>query len=165
MEPVLAPLTDRTDYPLYVVTADADGEKSGCLAAFVTQCSVRPPRILVCVSKADHTFRVAEHAPGLALHLLGEFQQDLASLFRETSTGGTDTVDRFAQCEWRTGVTGAPVLAECAAWVEGSVLTMVGVGDHEEFVIAPKAGGPGHHTGRLMLREAQDQMAGHQVMV
>lgn len=151
-------LAGATDYPLYVVTAAADGERSGCLAGFVTQCSILPPRFMVCVSKVNHTFEVAEHASGLALHLLGEYQHDLASLFGERTD---DTTDKFSRCDWRNGVTGAPVLADCAAWVEGQLLTMTGVGDHEAFVISVVDGGRGPHRGHLMFSQARDLRAGH----
>ena len=44
----LATFFDRVDYPLYVVTVRSpDGEMSGCLAGFVTQCSIDPPNFLV----------------------------------------------------------------------------------------------------------------------
>ena len=85
---------DRVDYPLYVVTVRSPaGEMSGCLAGFVTQCSIGPPNFLVCVSKANHSLDVAERSSGMGLHLLGVDQADLARLFAE-ETG--DLVDKFA---------------------------------------------------------------------
>src|SRR5450755_4607140 len=78
--------TDRVDDPLMVVTVAGDwGDLSGCLAGFVTQCRIRPPRFLVCISKLHHTYFVAEQAKAIALHLLGEDQTELASLFGERS--------------------------------------------------------------------------------
>jgi flavin reductase (DIM6/NTAB) family NADH-FMN oxidoreductase RutF len=60
---------------------------SGCLAGFVTQCSISPPNFLVCISKVNHTLVVAQHSSGMGLHLLGADQVDLARLFGE-ETGG-----------------------------------------------------------------------------
>ena len=31
-------------------------------------------------------------------------------------------IDKFGEVRWAQGVTGAPVLAECAAWIEGRVI-------------------------------------------
>ena len=77
--------TDRTDYPLTVVTTiGPDGELSGCLAGFTTQCSIDPLRFLVCISRVNHTFDVVSRATMLALHLLGEDQVDTASAVRRT---------------------------------------------------------------------------------
>ena len=90
---------DRIDYPYYVVTVRSnDARMSGCLAGFVTQSSIAPPNFLVCISKANHTFGVAEQSAGVGLHLLGSHQVDLARLFGE-ETG--DEVDKFAACDWR----------------------------------------------------------------
>ena len=68
------PLVNATDYPLYVVTAAADGQRSGCMAGFVTQSSLQPIRFLICISRVNHTFAVADKSEGLALHLLGADQ-------------------------------------------------------------------------------------------
>lgn len=151
-------LVDRTDYPLYVVTAGVGDEVSGCLAGFVTQCSIRPPRLLACISKQNHTYRLAERAAGLAVHLLGEDQHDLASLFGEQSG---DVADKLGRTPWTPGATGAPILTDCSAWVEGHVLWHASAGDHEAFVITADAGGAEGHPGQLTLRAAADLQAGH----
>jgi flavin reductase (DIM6/NTAB) family NADH-FMN oxidoreductase RutF len=141
-----------------VVTATVGDEVSGCLAGFVTQSSLSPVRFLVCVSKVNHTFRVAERADALGLHALGADQHDLAALFGE-ATG--DTTDKFSQIEWSRGRTGVPVLAECAAWVEGPILKRLSAGDHEALMIGIEAGGKGAHGGRFMLSDAAGFEAGH----
>ncbi|HEX8931084.1 MAG TPA: flavin reductase, partial [Actinomycetota bacterium] len=41
-------LVDRLDYPMLIVTAETDGERAGCLVGFATQCSIEPPRFLLC---------------------------------------------------------------------------------------------------------------------
>ena len=75
---------DLVDYPYYVVTVRApDADMSGCLAGFVTQCSIHPPNFLVCISKVNHTLSVAERSPGMGLHLLGADQSAMACLFGE----------------------------------------------------------------------------------
>ncbi len=62
---------------------------------------------------------------------------------------------------WSSGVTGAPLLTECAAWVEGAVLNRMSVGDHEAFLIDVGRGGAGHHSGTLMVHEVGDLEPGH----
>jgi flavin reductase (DIM6/NTAB) family NADH-FMN oxidoreductase RutF len=151
--------TDRVDYPLMVVTvADHLGDLSGCLAGFVTQCSIRPPRFLVCISKLNHTYFVAEQAKAIALHLLGEDQTELASLFGEWSG---DAICKFDQVGWHRGSLGAPVLEGCAAWLEGLVLDRFSVGDHEAFLMRPASGGSGTYDEILTLKSAPDFDAGH----
>lgn len=151
-------IADAADYPLYVVTASVGDEISGCLAGFVTQASIKPIRYLVCVSKVNHTFGVAERSDSLGLHLLGHDQHALAALFGEEST---DVVDKFAQISWRRGETGVPILDECAAWVEGDVVNHMSGGDHEALLMTVRQGGSGGHGGQFMLSDAARLEAGH----
>jgi flavin reductase (DIM6/NTAB) family NADH-FMN oxidoreductase RutF len=130
------------DYPMFIVTvATDDGARAGCLIGFATQCSIDPPRLLVCLSKKNHTYRLACTASTLAVHRLDPAQQELAELFGST-TG--DTVDKFAHCAWRPGPAGVPVLADCPGHVVGNVLDRFDLGDHVGFLLAPLAAtGPG----------------------
>jgi flavin reductase (DIM6/NTAB) family NADH-FMN oxidoreductase RutF len=140
------------EYPLYVVTASFGDEVSGCLAGFVTQSSIRPVRFVVCVSKINHTFRVAERSKRLALHLLGSDQGRIASLFGEISG---NEVEKFAKVNWSPGTTGAPVLSDCAAWIEGSIINRMSAGDHEAFLMTVAQGGTGNSSkGIFMLSDA-----------
>jgi flavin reductase (DIM6/NTAB) family NADH-FMN oxidoreductase RutF len=152
------PLTERIDYPLFVVTAGAGDEVSGCLAGFVTQSSMEPVQFLVCVSKHNHTYDTVRRSAGLVVHLLGSDQRDVASLFGE-ATG--DEIDKFARVRWSAGHTGAPVLAECAAWVEGRIIDRMDAGDHDAFLINVCASGAGDHEGLFMLADAADFIPGH----
>lgn len=146
------------DYPMFVVTAAAGKETSGCLAGFVTQCSIHPPRYLVCISEENHTFPVAARSVGMGLHLLGRDQHALAGLFGEL-TG--DRTDKLARVAWHPGVTGVPLLDECAAWVEGRVLERFDLGDHVGHLLEPLDGGAGTHRGQLRFRQVRDLDAGH----
>jgi flavin reductase (DIM6/NTAB) family NADH-FMN oxidoreductase RutF len=149
---------DSIDAPVFVLTVHADGEDSGCLAGFVTQCSIDPVRFAVCVSKVNRTFRVADRSQAFAVHLLGADQGDVASLFGETSG---DTVDKFAQVRWSRGATGVPILADCAAFIEGPTVAQTSGGDHQVFIIGVSGGGPGRHKGLFMLSDAAGFDAGH----
>ena len=127
------PFIGGLDYPMLVVTVSHDGERSGCLVGFATQCSIDPPRLLVCVSKANHTFRLARDADLLAVHVLAHDQHDLAELF-----GGEtdDEVDKFERCEWSEGPGGTPLLATPRRMV-GRVLARHDLGDHVGVLLDP----------------------------
>jgi flavin reductase (DIM6/NTAB) family NADH-FMN oxidoreductase RutF len=115
------------DYPMFVVTTAADGERAGCLVGFTTQASINPPRFLVCLSVKNFTYRVARRADLLAVHVLDPGQRDLARLFGE-QTG--DTSDKFAQCSWRPGPDGVPLLEHCPRLLVGRVVERYEFGDH-----------------------------------
>jgi len=151
--------TDRTAYPLVVVTAvGEDGSLGGCLAGFLTQCSIEPTRFLVCISKANHTFDVADHASVLCLHLLGADQVATASLFGEESG---DLVDKFAHTPWHRGILGVPVLDDCAAWLVVGIIQRIDVGDHQALLTYPVVGGTGPWNGLLTNRNVPPLEAGH----
>ena len=145
---------------MVVVTALApDGRRSGCLVGFFTQCSIHPPRVLPCVSKANHTFAVAEAAPVLAVHWLGDDDEGLAELFGG-ETG--DEVDKFERCSWRAGPEGVPVLDGVSGWVAGPVLGRFDVGDHVAFLVEPAWGEAGDPSaGQLGFQAVKDLEPGH----
>jgi flavin reductase (DIM6/NTAB) family NADH-FMN oxidoreductase RutF len=130
----LSAFVDGLDYPMYVVTAAANGQRSGCLVGFGSQVSIDPPRLLVCVSVVNHTHPVALAADVLAVHLLDRSQHDLAALFG-SETG--DEVDKFAECAWQPGPEGVPVLADPPRHLVGRVLDRHSLGDHTGFLLEP----------------------------
>lgn len=154
----MAAMVDRVDYPMYVVTARDGDEPSGCLVGFLTQCSILPARLLVCISKENHTAGVASRAGALGVHLLGQHQARLAALFGE-HTG--DREDKMACARWHPGQTGAPILDECAAWVEGTVRQRLDFGDHIGHLLDPVAGGGGGEAGQLCFTDVRGMQAGH----
>src|SRR5215208_3060097 len=103
-------LVSAIDYPMYIVTVANGDRRAGCLVGFTTQCSIDPPRFLVCISVRNHTFRVARTARVMIVHLVPEHGSGLAELFG-SRTG--DDLDKFAMCDWSAGPDGTPVLAGC----------------------------------------------------
>jgi flavin reductase (DIM6/NTAB) family NADH-FMN oxidoreductase RutF len=148
------------DTPVYVVTAAAGGERDGCLVGFASQCSIKPPRFAVWLSTENRTYRIAQSAATLVVHLLRQGDHDLAHLFGG-ETG--DEVDKLEHVEWRPGPDGSPVLARCD-WFAGSVIERVETGDHVLFVLTP-IGGVCERSGtpQLGIQDIGDIEAGHPV--
>jgi flavin reductase (DIM6/NTAB) family NADH-FMN oxidoreductase RutF len=136
-------VADLLDYPMVVVTTAARAQEStrpamaGCLVGFTSQLSINPARFLVGLSNKNHTFRIADQATHLVVHLLGKEHRDVASLFGE-QTG--DETDKFAQCTWRPGPGGAPILDHVAGWFSGRILERIPIGDHVGFLLEPTGG-------------------------
>ena len=146
------------DYSMVVVTASRRGRRAGCLVGFATQCSINPPRFLVCVSEANATARLARRARYLGVHQLGADQLDLARLFGEQSG---DWTDKFAHCRWHRGAHGVPLLDDASAWMVGRVVTRVGLGDHAGLVLAPVHGARRRDDRPLMFGAVKSLDAGH----
>ncbi|MFG2989252.1 flavin reductase family protein [Streptomyces sp. NPDC048257] len=145
----LDPFAEALNGPVYVVTVAAEGERSGCLVGFASQCSIRPPRFMVWLSVQNHTFRVARGASHLAVHVLDRGQRSLAELFGG-ETG--DEVDKLAQVDWRPSADGSPVLTGAAAWFVGRIESRIDGGDHVGFLLAPTEVGPPVRTAPTLLR-------------
>ncbi|HVB05584.1 MAG TPA: flavin reductase family protein [Acidimicrobiales bacterium] len=143
---------------LHVVTVQVAGERDGCLVGFATQCSIIPERFLVCLSVLNRTYELARRADVLAVHRLRTDQLELARRF---GAARGDEVDKFAGLAWRPGVSGAPVLEGCAAYLEGSIQSRHPLGDHCGFVLAPLAAAGGGGGGEALRMDAVDFGAGH----
>lgn len=149
------------DYPMYVVTAAVGEERAGCLVGFATQCSIDPPRFMVWLSVANHTYTVADRADHLAVHLLDRRRSALAALFGG-ETG--DRTDKFARVAWQPrGPAGTPVLDGAAAWFIGRVLERTPAGDHVGFLLDVTEVGPAGTDPAQVLafRDARGIEAGH----
>ena len=153
-------LVSLLDYPMFVVTTRVDDEWAGCLVGFTSQVSIRPPRFLVGLSKRNHTFRVAERATHLAVHVIERPHSELARLFGG-ETG--DEVDKFARCAWHSGPHGLPILDDAAGWFIGAVLSRYDVGDHVGLLLEPGAGSaPGKFEQLVTFSDVRDLDPGHQ---
>jgi len=152
-------LMTSLDYPMYIVTAAAGGERSGCLVGFATQTSIHPPRFLACISKKNHTYGVALESPALGVHVVDEEDRDLAELFGG-ETG--DEVDKFARVDWRDGPAGVPILPRIDRWVAGRVLERIDVGDHCGFLLEPIEVSASAGGDDLGFQEAKDIEPGHE---
>ncbi|WP_207923887.1 flavin reductase family protein, partial [Actinomadura bangladeshensis] len=124
------------DYPMFVVTTidPGTGTRAGCLVGFATQTGIDPFRFLVCLSRVNHTYRTAEAATHLAVHVLDESQRDLAALFG-SQTG--DEIDKFTRCAWRPGPEGVPLLTDAPRHLVGRILARTDLGDHTGYLLAP----------------------------
>lgn len=129
-------VVDLLDYPMFVVTTWSGDERSGCLVGFSTQASINPPRYLVGLSNKNRTFRVADDAERLAVHVLDREDRGLAELFG-SQTG--DEVDKFGRCRWHDGPGGVPLLDDAPAWFVGRIVERHPLGDHVAFLIEPEA--------------------------
>lgn len=135
------------DYPMFVVTTYAGGQRAGCLVGFASQISISPPRFLVGLSNKNRTYRLAVTAEHLAVHLVPRRDAYIAKLFGEL-TG--DDVDKFILCAWDRGPFGLPILEGAAAWFAGRILEKVDMGDHVAFLIEPETGHAPRELGEII---------------
>lgn len=154
-------LVGSLDTPMVVVTAAVEGERAGCLVGFHAQSSIDPSRYSLWLSKANHTYRVAQFATHLGVHFLTGSDRELARVF---GTLSGDDVDKFEGFEARSGEGGAPLLSECAnAMVVRKVAVLDEGGDHVCVVTEPVEVRASVPFDPLMLSQVKDLDAGHPV--
>ncbi|MEB4211539.1 flavin reductase family protein [Mycobacterium sp. 94-17] len=148
------------NYPMYVVTTQADGTPAGCLVGFASQTSIHPPRFLVGLSRRNHTFRVARGASHLAVHVFDRDHLDVVELFGG-QTG--DEVDKFGRCSWHRGPEQVPILDDAAAWFVGEILERFSLGDHVGHLLAPVGGAPPPELETwVSFGDVRELQAGHE---
>jgi flavin reductase (DIM6/NTAB) family NADH-FMN oxidoreductase RutF len=147
------------DYPMLIVTAAAGGERAGCLVGFATQASIDPLRFLDCLSDKNRTYRVAQQTDVLGVHLVPATGDDIVELFG-SRTG--DDVDKFAECSWREGPEGTPLLDDCPDWFVARVLSRLAAGDHQALLLEPFDAGAGPATTQFDFHRAKRLEPGHE---
>jgi flavin reductase (DIM6/NTAB) family NADH-FMN oxidoreductase RutF len=153
-------LVAQLDPAMAVLTTVADDERAGCLIGFHTQCSIDPPRYVVWLSKANHTYRVGLHAQRFAVHFLDKGDLDLARLFG-TTTG--DEVDKFTRCEWQPGADGVPLLTACPHRFAARKVALLDEGsDHVCLVLQPTEVSAGGGLAPMRLSQAKVLDPGHE---
>jgi flavin reductase (DIM6/NTAB) family NADH-FMN oxidoreductase RutF len=151
-------MTGRLDVPMLLVTTAADGERAGCLLGFSTQCSIDPPRFIVCLSDKNRTEQVAARADALGVHFLPAGATDLAQLFG-AETG--DEIDKFSRCRWHPGPLNVPIIDECGRWFVGRIVERQTLGDHVAFVLDPVAASDDGGSDHLTFSEVMHLEPGH----
>jgi len=122
---------------MYVVTTRTEAGPAGCLVGFASEVSIHPPRFLAGLSIRNHTFRVAQHASYLAVHVVARRHLSLVELF-----GGCtgDRVNKFDLCAWHEGPYDMPILDDAAGWFVGRIHRRLALGDHVGHLLEPIAG-------------------------
>ncbi len=153
-------LVGALDYPLFLVTATDGDEHDGCIVGFTTQCSIHPPRFLVCLSVKNRTWRIAGRADALAVHVVPRERRDLAELF-----GGetADDRDKLAGVAWTAGPGGVPLIDELRARFVGRIVERHDYGgDHTGFLLAPVDAEAAERPDELSFQQGKDIPPGHE---
>ena len=106
----------------------SDGVPYGLTVNSFTSVSAAPPLVLVCI---DYRSSILTHFRGSAwygINVLSDSQQRLSERF------AARLPDRFESLAWQRGESGVPILDDCLANLECSVVQTVEAGDHAIFI-------------------------------
>ncbi|MFD7432122.1 flavin reductase [Streptomyces sp. NPDC059818] len=114
-----------------IVTTEGALGRHGMTASSFCSVSLDPPLVLVCMDRRIRSHHLIEEHGVFAVSVLGRDHIDLGRRFAGMQPG---VKDRFEDTGWETRVTGSPVLADAAAWVDCKVRHAYPGGDHTIFV-------------------------------
>jgi flavin reductase (DIM6/NTAB) family NADH-FMN oxidoreductase RutF len=112
-----------------VTVVTTSSEKYGVQGMTVTafsSVSINPPQILVCINNSADTGEGIQESQIFAVNVLNSLQQDLSNQF----AGGSSQQQRFENANWKSGVTGAPILTDSLMSLECKVIEKVRAGTH-----------------------------------
>lgn len=113
-----------------IVTIRAGEEIHGLTVSAFASVSAEPPLIMVIIENRHHAYALLQKPEAvLAVNILGEEQSELSNRF-----AWVKDENRFAQGDWTTASTGAPILADALAWLDCRIQARYPAGSHTIYV-------------------------------
>jgi len=115
-----------------IVTTCHDSEIHGLTCNAFCSISLSPPTILVSISTHTRSDRLMRKSKVLAVNVLSDSQTELSNRF--AGRHKDKEADRFEGFEWKTAVTGAPILEGTQAYLDCRIVNAFESGDHTLYV-------------------------------
>ncbi|MBZ0289490.1 MAG: flavin reductase family protein [Anaerolineae bacterium] len=130
-----------------VITTLSGDKLIGVTASAFNSLSADPPLVLVCLSRKLYTHRVVEEAGVFAVNILSAGQIEIGKRFAGMYP---QIYERFAGLVHTIAVTGCPILADTAGWLDCEVRAAYPGGDHTIFVGEVVAANASEHVEPLV---------------
>jgi len=111
-----------------IVASAHQGKRSGLTATAVCSLALTPPRILASINVQGHTYEIVSKSRCMSVNLLAKDHEQLAERF--AAKRAAEDADRFIHGEWKTRVTGAPVLGDALAALDCRVTDIIPLDTH-----------------------------------
>lgn len=122
----------KLHYGLSVIGVSADDETTGFSCSWVTQCSFRPPLVMVAVRKGTRGRRLIERGMAFSINFLSSERQSMAEYFFEPPDRDGN---KLGTVPFSVGVTGMSLIEDAIAHVECEVVHILDVGGDHDLVI------------------------------
>ena len=113
-----------------IVTMQADGFMHGLTVSGFVGLSLEPPLVLISIGQELHSHRLLNKSHAFVINFLRDDQRELSDRF----AGRLGEADRFGGLPTSVAVTGAPVLKDCAAWMDCRTVSSYQAGDHTIYI-------------------------------
>ena len=111
-----------------IVASTFEGRRSGLTATAVCSLALSPPRILASINMLGHTYGIVSRSNCMSVNLLAKDHERLAERF--AAKRAAEDEDRFVIGEWKSGATGAPILADALAALDCRVTRIIPLDTH-----------------------------------
>lgn len=115
-----------------LITTAHQQRRAGLTATAVCSVSADPPQLLACINRQAETHQMIADSGAFAVNVLARDQHRLAQIF--AGAAGVYGDRRFAEAQWRSLVTGAPVLWPCLASFDCRLIELVPIATHSIFI-------------------------------
>lgn len=113
-----------------IVTIRSGETIHGLTVSAFASISPQPPLILISVDHRHSGYELLEEEDAVfAVNILHESQMELSNRF-----AWLKDKDRFNEGQWTTAVTGAPILANCLAWLDCTIAGRCVAGSHTLYI-------------------------------
>ena len=123
----------KISYGLYIVTAQANGKKTGYVANTVFQVTANPPQFGISCNKDNYSASIIKESGSFAFSVLSE--KASSGLIGEFGYRSGREIDKFKGVNFFSGKTGSPILTDsCVAWFDCKIVQTIDVGTHIIFI-------------------------------
>ena len=137
---------------VYVVTLRTPTRVNAYAAGWVVRVSEVPVMIQVAVWDQNYSFELAQDCDHFVVQILEHGQQSVARHFGRNC--GRD-MDKLAGFETYPGISGAPILKDCLAYLECKVEFRKRFGDHM-VLVGPSVQSAIHRPGNALIYDYED---------
>ncbi len=133
----LASALGRIPSGVFILTVARNDMATGMLASWVQQCSFKPPMISFAVQRGRAIADFLAKNSVFTLNILEAAQTDMIAHFGK---GFALNDDAFTDVEIEPALPHGPILQEAHAYLHGTVLECLPVGDHDLYLAEVTAG-------------------------
>lgn len=113
-----------------IVAIKAGEERHGLTVSAFASVSPEPPLITIMVDHRHKAYELMERDGAVfAVSILHQDQTELSNRF-----AWLKDEDRFAEGQWETAVTGAPVLGDALGWLDCTIYDRIAAGTHTLYI-------------------------------
>lgn len=118
-------------YGLYVIGIYDGKECHGFTGTFFSQCSFKPPRIMMGVRNDSHSLEMLSKGKVFTVNFVSKEDRKILEQFFKPAP---PTGNRFGDLVFSQKITKAPILDKAIAYLECNVISITNAGDHSIVV-------------------------------